>query len=85
MELVANPSLIFMDEPTTGMDSVTATKIMTIVRNLTKRERTIILTIHQPNAEIFKMMDQLMILVLGRVAYFVPLFPPLIGPREICS
>jgi len=60
-----------MDEPTTGLDSATATKIVKIVRKLTERERTIIVTIHQPNAEIFTIMDQLMILSLGKVVYFV--------------
>ncbi len=63
-----------MDEPTTGMDSATATRIVTIVRKLTQRERTIIITIHQPNAEIFRIMDQLMILSMGKVVYFVSHF-----------
>lgn len=42
VELVSNPSLIFLDEPTTGLDSYTSTILMKILRNLAKSGRTII-------------------------------------------
>jgi len=38
--------LIFLDEPTTGLDSYTATILMRILRALAKSGRTIIQTIH---------------------------------------
>ena len=46
VELITNPSLIFRDEPTTGLDSYTATILMRILRALAKSGRTIIQTIH---------------------------------------
>ena len=46
VELVSNPSLIFLDEPTTGLDSYTSTNLMKILRNLAMSGRTIIQTIH---------------------------------------
>jgi ABC-type multidrug transport system ATPase subunit len=46
VELITNPSLIFLDEPTTGLDSYTATQVMVILRNLANAGRTIIQTIH---------------------------------------
>ncbi len=70
VELITNPSLLYVDEPTTGMDSFTAGKLVELMGKLAKRGRTIIATIHQPNSEIFAMFDQLMILALGRIIYF---------------
>eukprot|EP00826_Nyctotherus_ovalis_P046230 TRINITY_DN51_c0_g2_i5.p1 TRINITY_DN51_c0_g2~~TRINITY_DN51_c0_g2_i5.p1 ORF type:complete len:706 (+),score=187.88 TRINITY_DN51_c0_g2_i5:214-2331(+) len=70
VELITNPSLLFVDEPTTGMDTFTAGKLVELMGKLAKRGRTIIATIHQPNSEIYAMFDKLMILALGRIAYF---------------
>ena len=42
VELISNPSLIFLDEPTTGLDSYTATSLMKILRNLANSGRTIV-------------------------------------------
>ncbi len=71
VELITNPALVFMDEPTTSMDTFTAEKIIHIVNKLKMAGRTIIATIHQPNTEIYKNLDLLMILFQGRVIYFV--------------
>ena len=42
VELITDPSLIFLDEPTTGLDSYTATQVMSILKNLANSGRTII-------------------------------------------
>lgn len=71
VELITDPSLIFLDEPTTGLDSFTATSVMEILRNLAIDEgRTVISTIHQPNSDIFEMFDRLMLLARGKIIYF---------------
>ena len=70
VELITDPSLIFLDEPTTGLDSFTATSVMETLKDLTKQGRTIIQTIHQPNSDIFEMFDRLMLLAKGKVIYF---------------
>ena len=70
VELVSNPSLIFLDEPTTGLDSYTATILMKILKNLAKSGRTIIQTIHQPNSETFQEFDKLMLLSAGKIIFF---------------
>ena len=70
VELITNPALVFMDEPTTSMDTFTAEKIISIVNKLTRKGRTIIATIHQPNTEIYRHMDLLMLLSFGSVFYF---------------
>jgi ABC-type multidrug transport system ATPase subunit len=70
VELITDPNLIFLDEPTTGLDSFTATSVMEILKDLAKSGRTIVQTIHQPNSDIFKMMDVLMLLAKGKIIYF---------------
>ena len=53
VELITDPTLIFLDEPTTGLDSFTATSVMETLKELAMSGRTIISTIHQPNSDIF--------------------------------
>ncbi|AES92389.1 pleiotropic drug resistance-like protein, putative [Medicago truncatula] len=48
VELVANPSIIFMDEPTLGLDARAAAIVMRTVRNTVDTWRTVVCTIHQP-------------------------------------
>ena len=71
VELITNPSPLFLDEPTTSMDTFTAEKIIAIINKLKKKDRTIIATIHQPNTQIYNNFDKLMIMSLGRVIYNV--------------
>jgi ABC-type multidrug transport system ATPase subunit len=70
VELITNPSLIFLDEPTTGLDSFTALQVMQTLKELAQGGRTIITTIHQPNSDIYAMFDRLMLLAQGKIVYF---------------
>jgi hypothetical protein len=71
VELITDPELIFLDEPTTGMDSFTALSIMELLGGLAKEQaRTVITTIHQPSSDIFEMMDLLVLLAKGKIIYF---------------
>ncbi|KAL0412871.1 UNVERIFIED_CONTAM: Pleiotropic drug resistance protein 3 [Sesamum radiatum] len=60
VELVANPSIIFMDEPTTGLDARAAAIVMRAVKNVANTGRTIVCTIHQPSIDIFEAFDEVM-------------------------
>ena len=53
VELITNPNLIFLDEPTTGLDSYTAQNVFRLLKELATSGRTVVLTIHQPSSEIF--------------------------------
>jgi len=70
VELITDPNLIFLDEPTTGLDSFTATSVIDTLKDLANSGRTIISTIHQPNSDIFENFDQLMLMALGKIIYF---------------
>jgi ATP-binding cassette subfamily G (WHITE) protein 2 len=73
VELVTSPSLIFLDEPTTGLDTFTAMHLLTILKNLTKQGVTIVFSIHQPRSSIFRLFDSLLLLNgFGEEAYFGP-------------
>jgi ABC-type multidrug transport system ATPase subunit len=58
VELVASPSIIFMDEPTTGLDARAAAIVMGTVRRTVNTGRTVVCTIHQPSIEIFESFDE---------------------------
>lgn len=63
VELITNPHVLFLDEPTTGLDSFTALKIIEMLVKLAKdQHRAVIATIHQPNSEIFLSFDKLLLL-----------------------
>jgi len=65
-ELVANPSVLFVDEPTTGLDSRSAQTVMRVVRRIARAAgRSVICTIHQPSAELFYYFDRLVLLATG--------------------
>jgi len=58
VELVSNPSIIFMDEPTTGLDARAAAIVMRAVKNIAETGRTVVCTIHQPSIDIFEAFDE---------------------------
>jgi ATP-binding cassette subfamily G (WHITE) protein 2 len=71
VELITDPNLVFLDEPTTGLDSFTATSVMESLGDLARKEnRTVVSTIHQPNTDIFDMFDRLVLLAKGKIIYF---------------
>ena len=69
MELVNEPPILFLDEPTTGLDSVNAEDVVVCLKELAKANRLIVCTIHQPSAELLKMFDRLIIMHEGMAVY----------------
>ncbi|XP_039594323.1 broad substrate specificity ATP-binding cassette transporter ABCG2-like [Polypterus senegalus] len=72
MELITEPPVLFLDEPTTGLDASTAKAVLALLKRLAQRGRTIIFSIHQPRYSIFKLFDSLTLLAIGRVIYHGP-------------
>ncbi|ELB87447.1 ATP-binding cassette domain-containing protein [Rhodococcus opacus] len=48
VELLTRPHLFFLDEPTSGLDPSTAADVMRLLRRLSRRGVTVVLTTHEP-------------------------------------
>jgi ABC-type multidrug transport system ATPase subunit len=71
LELIREPLVLFLDEPTSGISSRDSENLMDLLRDLTLKGKLIFTVIHQPSSEIFKMFDKVIILdYSGRMAYF---------------
>ena len=65
LELLREPSVLFVDEPTSGLSSRDSENIMDLLKELSLRGKMVFVVIHQPSSEIFKMFDKLLILDTG--------------------
>ena len=65
LELIREPSVLFVDEPTSGLSSRDSENIMDLLKELALKGKLIFVVIHQPSSEIFKMFDMLMITDTG--------------------
>jgi ABC-type multidrug transport system ATPase subunit len=65
LELLREPLVLFVDEPTSGLSSRDSENIMDLLKELTLRGKLIFVVIHQPSSDIFKMFDRLLILDVG--------------------
>jgi len=72
VELAAKPQLLlFLDEPSSGLDSQSAFNIVRFLKKLAGAGQAILCTIHQPNASLFEHFDRLLLLERGgRTVYF---------------
>ena len=82
MELLTDPFILFLDEPTSGLSSEDALVVMKLLRQLADGGKTILLTIHQPSREVFRLMDGIVLLAKdkgsaepARLAYYGPAYP----------
>lgn len=70
LEMMRRPSVLFVDEPTSGLSSMDSEKVMLLLKRQTLRGRLVMCNIHQPSSDIFKLLDVLIILDQGgRVIY----------------
>uniref|UniRef100_A0A8C6KAY5 ATP-binding cassette, sub-family G (WHITE), member 2a n=1 Tax=Nothobranchius furzeri TaxID=105023 RepID=A0A8C6KAY5_NOTFU len=72
MELIIDPPVLFLDEPTTGLDASTANSVLLLLKRMANHGRTIILSIHQPRYTIYRLFDSLTLLVNGKQVYHGP-------------
>lgn len=81
-ELLTDPSVLFLDEPTSGLSSEDALMVMKVLRDLANSGKAILLTIHQPSLEAYRLMDNLVLVGKdqnspdpGQLVYYGPAYP----------
>jgi ABC-type multidrug transport system ATPase subunit len=84
VELVSNPSIIFMDEPTSRLDARAAAIVMRTIGNLADTGKTVVCTIHQPSIEILETFDEVIkLLLLAEHIYFVGISDIMINESQL--
>ncbi|XP_076634762.1 ABC transporter G family member 3 [Colletes latitarsis] len=68
-EVLTDPPLMFCDEPTSGLDSFMAHQVVSVLKALAARGKTIVVTLHQPSSELFALFDRILLMAEGRVAF----------------
>jgi ABC-type multidrug transport system ATPase subunit len=71
LELIREPSILFVDEPTSGLSSADSEKVITLLKRQALKGRLVIANIHQPSTDVFKMLDKLIVMDQGgRIIYY---------------
>ncbi len=65
LELLFEPSIIICDEPTSGLSSRDSEQIVKLLKELTVQGKIVIITIHQPNPDIFFQFDRILLMDQG--------------------
>ena len=70
LELIREPTILFVDEPTSGLSSVDSEIVMNLLKEQTYRGKLVIINIHQPGSDLYKMFDKIMIIDKGGYQIF---------------
>jgi len=65
LELIREPSVLFVDEPTSGLSSRDSEMVMDLLKEQTLKGKLVIVNIHQPSSDIYKLFDKLLIMDKG--------------------
>ncbi|XP_043284562.1 protein scarlet-like isoform X2 [Venturia canescens] len=69
VQLLTEPSVLFCDEPTTGLDSYSAMVVIRTLREVAARGRVVICSIHQPASGLLDLFHEILLISAGRVAF----------------
>lgn len=65
LELIREPSVLFVDEPTSGLSSVDSEMVLNLLKEQAYKGKLVIINIHQPSSDLYKMFDKIIILDKG--------------------
>jgi len=65
LELIREPSILFVDEPTSGLSSVDSEMVMNLLREQVFKGKLVIVNIHQPSSTLYKMFDRIIFMDKG--------------------
>mmetsp|Transcript_57074 Transcript_57074/g.124881 ORF Transcript_57074/g.124881 Transcript_57074/m.124881 type:complete len:624 (+) Transcript_57074:137-2008(+) len=72
LEILARSPVVMLDEPTSGLDAVAAFQVVSLLKCLTGKGHTIMLSIHQPSSQTFDLFDVFGLMARGRQVYLGP-------------
>ena len=70
LELIREPAVLFLDEPTSGLSSSDTEKVVYLLKELTYKGKLIVVNIHQPSSDVYKLFDRLWLLDKGGYPVF---------------
>ena len=65
LELIREPSILFVDEPTSGLSSMDSEKVMLLLKRQVLKGKLVIINIHQPSSDLYKLLDRLLMIDKG--------------------
>lgn len=71
LELMREPSILFVDEPTSGLSSADSEKVLYLLKRQCLKGKLVFANIHQPSSDIYKLFDRMIVMDKGgRVVFF---------------
>lgn len=70
LELIREPSVLFVDEPTSGLSSRDSENVIDLLKELSLKGKLIFVVIHQPSSDIYKMFDKMILMDTGGYPIF---------------
>ena len=70
LELIRQPAVLFLDEPTSGLSSADTEKVINLLKEQTFKGKLIVMNIHQPSSDVYKLFDRLWLLDRGGYPVF---------------
>lgn len=70
LELIREPAVMFVDEPTSGLSSRDSENVIDLLKELSLKGKLIFVVIHQPSSDIYKMFDKMFIMDTGGYPIF---------------
>lgn len=70
LELIREPAVLFLDEPTSGLSSADTEKVINLLKEQTYKGKLIVVNIHQPSSDVYKLFDRLWLLDRGGYPVF---------------
>ena len=70
LELIREPAVLFLDEPTSGLSSADTEKVINLLKEQTQKGKLIVVNIHQPSSDVYKLFDRLWLLDKGGYPVF---------------
>ena len=70
LELIREPAVLFLDEPTSGLSSSDTEKVINLLKEQTLKGKLIVVNIHQPSSDVYKLFDRLWLLDKGGYPVF---------------